>query len=169
MVERRRLLKILPFLPIWPRPWGPRVVRLKKKSIKVHYISEMLHNNCNRSPAWLRWLIKVNDCYTGLTTNWIGKVYIGTCKRISQKNLSKILNHVHFFFQMKVPSLLMTLGLVTVLFCGCVVVQASSQCLSVCVNSYCRQECLTSGHAYGTCRRKYNCPSSKPKVCQCVL
>uniref|UniRef100_K1PIN6 Uncharacterized protein n=1 Tax=Magallana gigas TaxID=29159 RepID=K1PIN6_MAGGI len=65
--------------------------------------------------------------------------------------------------KMRVPSLLMTLGLVTILYCGCVVVQASSQCLSVCVNSSCRQECRTSGHAYGTCRRKYNCPSTKPK------
>lgn len=112
---------------------------------------------------------KVNDCFTGLTTNWTGKVYIDTCKRFHKKKLSKKLNHVHFFFQMKVPSLLMTLGLVTVLFCGCVVVQASSQCLSTCVNSSCRQECRTSNHAYGMCRRKYNCPSTKPKVCQCVL
>lgn len=47
---------------------------------------------------------KVNDCFTGLTTNWTGKVYIDTCKRFHKKKLSKKLNHVHFFLRWRCPA-----------------------------------------------------------------
>lgn len=61
------------------------------------------------------------------------------------------------------------LDLVTFLFSGCSVVEASSQCFSACNTFSCRKECIPSGHAYGRCRRKYNCPSNKTNVCRWVL